>query len=376
MGVAISKSAMSTIQIISTGQINTQAVKNDAADDSRSGKADDSDDPTFGLLLGPLLASLFKNMQQTPLDTSKPSEVPNPSGNATDQPSVPNVSPEPTELSKKLLDTQCEDPATISGNAIAPQFSELIKNANMEDENQHLVQLTTEETKTPFSDDNAQSAKNDQDGKNAIYLAGKAEKRDSPLLQTISVLNGQGKNGEEHQKADSTMVGLLKTDFSTTMQQAQTSGLPAFHAVADQATETGVPPGTTRNNVIDATDAFDHAVSIMKDGNRLAVQLDHSGLGKLDINLSLDKGTVNAHINVADDATKKLIENNVQQIVNSILGEGVSVGGFSVSLKQHGNWDGSNQYTQNEAKQSSDTEMQSVVAPSTNVVQGLVNIFI
>jgi flagellar hook-length control protein FliK len=112
------------------------------------------------------------------------------------------------------------------------------------------------------------------------------------------------------------------------------------------------------------------------DGNRLAVQLDHDGLGKLDINLSLDKGAVNAQINVADDAAKKLIENNMQQIVNSLLGEGVSISGFSVSLKQQGTWDGATRYRRDEAEEKSGPVLQPVSAPNAATARGLVNIFI
>ena len=381
MGVAVSQSAMSAIKIISTGQMNVQAARNDTDADS---KPENTDDSTFELLLGPLLASIFQNTQLTSsgTDTTKLNDWAKTAGNATAQPSTPSSTQELSKQSQKSICIQNEDAATNSENSIESQLSELIKNCNGNTENQNSIQKTTLETKDTTqemsADDNAQAAKSNQDDMNATYLADKdkAEKRESTLLQNISGLNGKDKNDEDRQKANSTIVGPPKADFSSIVQQDQSSGLPTSHATADPSIENETSNAATRNNAIDASNAFDHAVTIMKDGNRLAVQLDHSGLGKLDINLSLDKGTVNAHINVADDATKKIIENNMQQIVNSILGEGVSVGGFSVSLRQQRNWDGSNQYQQNETRQSSNAGEPPVVSSSNNVAHGLVNIFI
>ncbi len=56
--------------------------------------------------------------------------------------------------------------------------------------------------------------------------------------------------------------------------------------------------------------------------------------GKPIFNLSLDQGVVNAQIQVSDPAARNLLENNMQQIINTLMHEGVAVGGFSVSLKQ------------------------------------------
>ena len=92
-----------------------------------------------------------------------------------------------------------------------------------------------------------------------------------------------------------------------------------------------------------AADVLDTAPAIVKDGNRLAVKFEQEGLGKLDIDLRLNKGMINAHIQATDDSTKTLIENNMQQLVDSLLKAGLSVGGFSVSLKgggqQHGTFE-------------------------------------
>jgi flagellar hook-length control protein FliK len=75
---------------------------------------------------------------------------------------------------------------------------------------------------------------------------------------------------------------------------------------------------------------------LSREGNQLSITLKPEGLGKLDINLSLDRGLLNAQIHVSDPAIKTLLENNLQQLVNSLTHEGLSVDGFSVSLRNNG----------------------------------------
>lgn len=134
-------------------------------------------------------------------------------------------------------------------------------------------------------------------------------------------------------------MGTDKPDFNSVMQRDPS-------ATRDQAAHAqmraGVEPARAEGHAgrmqgANSADLVDNAVSMTKDNNKLSVTLEPKGLGKLDINLSLDKGIVNAHINAADDKTRNLLENNMHQIMNTLTQEGLSVGGFSVSLKNQGN---------------------------------------
>ncbi|MBI5056938.1 MAG: flagellar hook-length control protein FliK [Nitrospirae bacterium] len=79
---------------------------------------------------------------------------------------------------------------------------------------------------------------------------------------------------------------------------------------------------------------LDKVVYVVK-GNKLGVTLKHDNLGKLDINLSMEKGVVNVQINTSERVVRDYIENNIQYIVDSLAKDGVSVGGFSVALKDN-----------------------------------------
>ena len=374
---------MSTMLMIPAAQIQSPGVQNGpttAAPNAKPGAAGDPADPNFGILLGQLLASVLQNGQQAPLDLSKLGVGTQPAGEPAvppqAQPQAQPAAQQPVDLSKLLLGIQNQDKTTEEENATA-QFADVLKNIKGNAEGRDLSPKTPEVRKGTSLDEDSQTVQSGPDGKNVFYLSDKYGKHDVSLLQNIGEASKQGENDKDGQKAEPTISGPAKTDFAAIVQQAQSSDQhAASHDATAQTANTGASPAAVRPHGVDSSDAFDHAVSIVKDGNRLAVQLDHNGLGKLDINLSLDKGAVSAQINVADDATKKMIENNMQQIVNSLLGDGVSVGGFSVSLRQQGTGDGSKQYQQDGARQSSSPVLPSVAATHTTTARSLVSIFI
>jgi flagellar hook-length control protein FliK len=120
---------------------------------------------------------------------------------------------------------------------------------------------------------------------------------------------------------------------------------------------------------------FEQAVTIIRDNNRLAVRLEPDGLGKLDMDLRLHKGVVTAQIQVADDATKTLFERNAQQIVDALVREGISVGGFTVSLKDGNAWQGyaENEHNPGAAKQAEAIKQTSAAAAAPHL--GRVSLF-
>ncbi|MGD0883488.1 MAG: flagellar hook-length control protein FliK [Thermodesulfovibrionales bacterium] len=127
------------------------------------------------------------------------------------------------------------------------------------------------------------------------------------------------------------------------------------------------------------TDMTDGKVYIMKDSNNLAVTLEPDGLGKLNIQLSLDKGMITTQISVPDNAVKNLIENNIQHIVNSLINEGLSVGGFSVSLRDgQGTEKNESQYQVSRSGNVSDTPeiTASVYDRNSEAGNGHVNMYI
>jgi hypothetical protein len=181
-----------------------------------------------------------------------------------------------------------------------------------------------------------------------VHIAGDATKQGkSDLHELLAKKDSSGIVADERktgEPADTGRSNALPTggDFPTVMHQ-ESSGVQNVRALISGATithRTHEGSGSVPLRSVNAADALNTASAIVKDGNRLAVKFEQDGLGKLDIDLRLNKGVINAQIQVADDTTKVLIENNMQQIVDSLLKAGLTVGGFSVSLKGGGQQNG------------------------------------
>ena len=74
------------------------------------------------------------------------------------------------------------------------------------------------------------------------------------------------------------------------------------------------------------------AVEGKKGDASIEVSLEPDGLGKIDIELVLDKGVINGQINASETIGKEMIERNLDSIMRVLINEGLQVGSFSVSL--------------------------------------------
>ncbi|MBF0319783.1 MAG: flagellar hook-length control protein FliK [Nitrospirae bacterium] len=81
-------------------------------------------------------------------------------------------------------------------------------------------------------------------------------------------------------------------------------------------------------------DVNDNRFTILrKSDTSVEVTLEPDGIGKLDIGINVEKGVITATISATDAAAKGIIEKNLHDIVNALTKEGLTVGDFTVSLK-------------------------------------------
>ncbi len=71
-----------------------------------------------------------------------------------------------------------------------------------------------------------------------------------------------------------------------------------------------------------------------KSDTSVEVTLAPPGVGKLEIEVVLERGVVNARITAADSAGREAIARSLPQIVEALARDGMNVGGFTVSLKE------------------------------------------
>lgn len=69
------------------------------------------------------------------------------------------------------------------------------------------------------------------------------------------------------------------------------------------------------------------------DGRSIELTLEPEGIGKIEIEMAVERGVVSAQISAADPAAKDLIERHLHLILEALDREGLDIGGFSISLK-------------------------------------------
>ncbi len=228
-------------------------------------------------------------------------------------------------------------PGTGKNDEIAVKNDDEI--AGTDDSEATLMQANSNEDHNKAAADTAAGA-----DRKPADKGGKSAEQQKPDLHNLlgkqqlpGAVADKNKAGEPV-NTDQSSTQPAKGDFSRALH-LESSGIQNVQTqlggavVTHRAFESGMSSPMRAAN---SAEVLETAPAIVKDGNRLAVKFEQDGLGKLDIDLRLNKGIINAQIQVADDSTKTLIENNMQRIMDSLLQAGLSVGGFSVSLKGGG----------------------------------------
>ncbi len=66
---------------------------------------------------------------------------------------------------------------------------------------------------------------------------------------------------------------------------------------------------------------------------QIEITLKPDGIGKLDIEVNIEKGLINTQINVSEIIGKELLERNLNGFLTNLIDEGLNIGSFSVLLR-------------------------------------------
>ena len=211
-------------------------------------------------------------------------------------------------------------------------------------EENNLKSGDTEHTDLSIHKEIAEGGDKKTDGKsnhfNAAQSREDAQHLNSPGKDSISetLIKGMGPEAAAHVNAGQS---LKDTSPDTAKRVNIDSEVDNVHLInSSNITREGGKTGETIFSGSTARQAglhelVDKIVYVVKGNSKLGVAVEHEDLGKLNINLSMEKGVVNVHIDASDKVVREYIENNIQEIIDSLSKNGVSVGGFSVALKEH-----------------------------------------
>jgi hypothetical protein len=170
-------------------------------------------------------------------------------------------------------------------------------------------------------------------------------------IKNIAIAEGNNNSENIQSKLSPELAGVsgktgeFKNNPDTTAKTVKVESVPDnanFLTHSGAKPESGKPVEAIGNTVRPSgfTQMLDNIVYVIKGSSKLGVSVNHEILGKLNINLNMDKGILNVHINAAEKVTREFIENNIQHIVDSLAKDGVSVGGFSVGLRNRNGYEG------------------------------------
>lgn len=106
----------------------------------------------------------------------------------------------------------------------------------------------------------------------------------------------------------------------------------------------GVMSTQKQSNNIDSKEILDQIVSksklsIDKDKSVMEIKLEPESLGKLTLKIAVERGIVTAKFTAENDKIKDIIENNMDELKNNLLAQGLNVQSLSVSVDSQGDLD-------------------------------------
>jgi len=131
--------------------------------------------------------------------------------------------------------------------------------------------------------------------------------------------------------SDTSINSLESMNTNTTISNAELAQNQAMTMSGGKGA--GLMSNTARTAAF--SEVLNQVVYVAKGKNKLNVTINHEELGKLKINVTMEKGMLNIHVNASEKVVKEFLESNVHSIIESLSKDGVSVGGFSVALKDH-----------------------------------------
>ena len=155
------------------------------------------------------------------------------------------------------------------------------------------------------------------------------EAQQPQIMREIILAEGSSKDMADLPEADKRMEKILLPE-TLSANSVGSQGIIRIHTVAGEGPAALVRPQQFSEAMHMEGNRF---VITRLDGTSIEISLQPEGLGKLDISLVTDKGVVNAQIQASSAAGKELLEKHMSDIVNALAQEGLSIGGFSVSLK-------------------------------------------
>ncbi len=162
-----------------------------------------------------------------------------------------------------------------------------------------------------------------------------------PLQETLffnnmqGISNAPGIRSSLSNLSDSSVNSLESFNSNTAVNNAEVAQNQAM-TMANSKSGLGLSQSNAARTA-GFSELLNQVVYVAKGKSKLGVTVNHEEFGKLRINVSMEKGILNVHVHASEKVVKEFLESNIQNIIEHLDKDGVSVGGFSVALKDQKN---------------------------------------
>jgi len=188
-------------------------------------------------------------------------------------------------------------------------------------------------------------------GKASVASVERADPAGSASRGDVSSAVPEGASGSAVPASDApesiedTAASRKKEGVGASVKERIDSDAAAASAPEGQPAEKAAPVRNAPLSPSPRTVRFEENAFVItrKSDTSVDVTLSPPGVGKLTIEIALEKGVVNARITAADPAGREAIERNLPNIVETLARDGMNIGGFTVSLRERRNGAGDTQ---------------------------------
>jgi|GEM_PF-6404609 len=201
-----------------------------------------------------------------------------------------------------------------------------------------------------------------KEGSSIHLLKSQAENDDKkiPVIDKQNFELKEKKNVSDQPAKFEQETGTIKKEHSETFLRNDVSILTKEKNVSD------IPFQQNHSKIIKAAEIVKEMSTFIQDGskNSIVLKLDPENLGSMKIQLDIVNKMINAQIEVDNEVTQKLVENNLPQLYNTLNQSGVQVNMMNITLN---NFDQKNTKNFFSRKRNSGGETERIVEDKSTV---------
>jgi len=176
------------------------------------------------------------------------------------------------------------------------------------------------------------------------------------MLDDLNRIQPDNQTSANEQLKQDAALGAANNDYGKTTKTLQQGALPGGQALNDVSSPASAfhDPKTAEKTSPEAMRVMEQVLEVLqkqdlkplKEVKELTLQLQPAELGKVNISIKMENGSLNLVINTSEQTTGLLLQNSIQDLKNSLAQIGVTCGSFEMNYQPEGQQGTGTQFTE------------------------------